>query len=242
MNLPPPNIDPTLFGATDLELHFPARTRGQQPVRALAGVTFNIFPGEAVALVGESGCGKTTLLHCLFGLLTPTSGSVRFRGQEISTLRGTAKQRFRREAQLVFQDAGAALNPRLRIREAVSEPLLAHGLLPRDAARGRAQELLDMVEIPRREHEALPSQLSEGQRHRVVLARALALTPVFLAADEPLSSLDVLTRSRMLDLLLRLREQQRLTMLIVSHDRALVRQFCTRTLAMAAGKLVAAQP
>jgi ABC-type glutathione transport system ATPase component len=211
--------------------------KSEEPVRAVDGVDLQIFPGETVALIGESGSGKTTLASCLFRIVKPTAGKIYFKGEEVWTLEGENLQRFRRQAQFIFQDAEAALDPRQTIGSAVAEPVIAHGLLEKKSARDRACELLQQVGLSERHFHSLPKELSSGQRHRAVIARALALQPKFIAADEPFSSLDVLAKSRLLDLFLSLQQQFELTFLIISHDLALVQKWCDRVVMMHAGRL-----
>ncbi len=231
-----------LVNILDLKKHYPRRNglcnKSKEPVRAVDGVDLQIFPGETVALIGESGSGKTTLAHCLFRIVEPTGGKIYFKGKEVGALEGENLQRFRRQAQFIFQDAEAALDPRQTIGSAVAEPLIAHGLLEKKSAQDRARELLQQVGLGERHANSLPRELSSGQRHRAVIARALALQPNFIAADEPFSSLDVLAKSRLLDLFRSLQQQFELTSLIISHDLALVRKWCDRVITMRAGRIV----
>ncbi len=217
-------------------------TKSTEPVRAVDGVNLKIFLGETVALIGESGSGKTTLAHCLLRIVKPTAGKIYFRGEEVWALQGEKVQQFRRQAQFIFQDADAALNPRRTVGSAIAEPLIAHGLLAKKAAHERACTLLQQAGLDPQCADSLPSELSSGQRHRAVIARALALQPKLIVADEPFSSLDVLAKSRLLDLFLALQRQFDLTLLVISHDLALVQQWCDRVLIMRAGKIAEAQP
>lgn len=207
-------------------------------VRAVETVSLKIFTGETVALIGESGSGKTTLAHCLFRLTPPTAGKILFHGREVWTMQRDELKQFRRQAQFIFQDAGAALNPYLTVGSAIAEPLLAHRVLAKKSAPQRTRELLQQVGLSEQHFDALPSELSSGQRHRVVIARALALQPQFIVADEPFSSLDVLNKSRLLDLFISLQHQLKLTFLFISHDLALVKKFCSRVIVMHQGKVV----
>jgi ABC-type glutathione transport system ATPase component len=227
-----------------LKKYYPRRNgvfaRSKGPVRAVDGVDLQIFPGETVALIGESGSGKTTLAHCLLRIVKPTAGKIYFKGEEVWALAGENLQRFRRQAQFIFQDAEAALDPRQAIGSAVAEPLLAHGLLEKKSAQDRAHELLQQVGLSARHFHSLPRELSSGQRHRAVIARALALQPKLIVADEPFSSLDVLAKSHLLDLFLSLQQQFDLTLLVISHDLALVQQWCSRMIVMRGGKIAEA--
>jgi oligopeptide/dipeptide ABC transporter ATP-binding protein len=236
----------TLVELRDVVKHFPvARSlgevvRGQHPaVRALDGVSFDVGSGDAVAIVGESGCGKTTLGRLMLKLAEPTAGSIAFDGAQLAELSGEGLRAFRRQAQLVFQNPFDALNPRFTIYRAVAEPLLNAGIdkaehLDRVAAAFRRVHLPDLE----RYLDKYPHQLSGGQLQRVVLARALVLTPRFLVADEPVSMLDVSVRAGILALMREVRDTLGLSAVYISHDLALVRYLCERTLVMYLGRIV----
>jgi oligopeptide/dipeptide ABC transporter ATP-binding protein len=214
--------------------------RGEHPaVRALDGVSFDVGSGDAVAIVGESGCGKTTLGRLMLKLVEPTSGSIAFDGAALASLAGESLRGFRRQAQLVFQNPFDALNPRFTIYRAVAEPLLNAGIdkaehMDRVAAAFRRVHLPDLD----RYLDKYPHQLSGGQLQRVVLARALVLTPRFLVADEPVSMLDVSVRAGILALMREVRDAMGLSAIYISHDLALVRYLCERTLVMYLGRIV----
>jgi oligopeptide/dipeptide ABC transporter ATP-binding protein len=230
----------------DVVKHFPvARSlgevvRGEHPaVRALDGVSFDVGSGDAVAIVGESGCGKTTLGRLMLKLVEPTAGSVAFDGAQLAELAGEGLRAFRRQAQLVFQNPFDALNPRFTIYRAVAEPLLNAGIdkaehMDRVAAAFRRVHLPDLE----RYLDKYPHQLSGGQLQRVVLARALVLAPRFLVADEPVSMLDVSVRAGILALMREVRDSMGLSAVYISHDLALVRYLCERTLVMYLGRIV----
>ncbi len=230
----------------DVVKHFPvARSlaemaRGRHPaVRALDGVSFDIGAGNAVAIVGESGCGKTTLGRLMLKLAEPTGGSISFDGAELARLNGNKLRDFRRQAQLVFQNPFDSLNPRFTIYRAVAEPLHNAGVPSaehgeRVAAAFRRVHLVDLD----RYLDRYPHQLSGGQLQRVVLARALVLEPRFLVADEPVSMLDVSVRAGILALMREVRETMGLTAVYISHDLALVRYLCERTIVMYLGTVV----
>jgi peptide/nickel transport system ATP-binding protein len=230
----------------DVVKHFPvARSlgeivRGRHPaVRALDGVSFDVGSGDAVAIVGESGCGKTTLGRLMLKLVEPTAGSIAFDGTALASLAGEDLRAFRRQAQLVFQNPFDALNPRFTIYRAVAEPLLNAGIdraehMDRVAAAFRRVHLPDLD----RYLDKYPHQLSGGQLQRVVLARALVLTPRFLVADEPVSMLDVSVRAGILALMREVRDAMGLSAIYISHDLALVRYLCERTLVMYLGRIV----
>jgi oligopeptide/dipeptide ABC transporter ATP-binding protein len=214
--------------------------RGEHPaVRALDGVSFDVGSGDAVAIVGESGCGKTTLGRLMLKLVEPTAGSIAFDGAALASLAGESLRDFRRQAQLVFQNPFDALNPRFTIYRAVAEPLLNAGIdkaehMDRVAAAFRRVHLPDLD----RYLDKYPHQLSGGQLQRVVLARALVLTPRFLVADEPVSMLDVSVRAGILALMREVRDAMGLSAIYISHDLALVRYLCERTLVMYLGRIV----
>jgi len=236
----------TLVQLRDVVKHFPVSrslgevVRGQWPVvRALEGVSFDIGEGDAIAIVGESGCGKTTLGRLMLKLAEPTTGSIAFAGSALARLNGPALRDFRRQAQLVFQNPFDALNPRFTIYRAVAEPLLNAGIdkaehMDRVASAFRRVHLPDLD----RYLDKYPHQLSGGQLQRVVLARALVLAPRFLVADEPVSMLDVSVRAGILALMREVRDDMGLSAVYISHDLALVKYLCERTLVMYLGRIV----
>ncbi|MCX7362214.1 MAG: ATP-binding cassette domain-containing protein [Alphaproteobacteria bacterium] len=226
--------------------HFPvARSlgeivRGKRPaVRALDGVSFDVGSGDAVAIVGESGCGKTTLGRLMLKLAEPTGGSIAFDGVALGGLSGDGLRDFRRQAQLVFQNPFDALNPRFTIYRAVAEPLV-NARIDKAEHKDRIEKAFRRVHLADfdRYFDKYPHQLSGGQLQRVVLARALVLAPRFLVADEPVSMLDVSVRAGILTLMREIREAMGLTAVYISHDLALVRYLCDRTLVMYLGRIV----
>jgi len=224
--------DPRLE-ATDLMVSFPLP--GGRALRAVDGVTFRVGAGQILGLVGESGCGKTTAARCMAGLLTPQSGAVRLDGTELGARRTTAQ---RRAIQMIFQDPYSSLNPRLTVRRMLRELLAVHRLVPRAAMEERCQELMSLVGLPAAALGRLPGQFSGGQRQRIAIARALATEPRVLIADEPVSSLDVSVQATILRLFADLRDRLGLTMIIISHNLAVVRQLSDQVAVMYLGRVV----
>jgi oligopeptide/dipeptide ABC transporter ATP-binding protein len=211
-------------------------------VKAVDGVDLEIERGRTLGLVGESGSGKTTTGRAIVRLLDPTSGSIRFDGQELATLHGEPLRRLRRRFQMIFQDPYSSLNPRMTIGSIVGEPLEIHGIGSPAERRARVAELLDLVGLSPRIMDRFPHQFSGGQRQRVGVARAIALNPDLIVADEPVSALDVSIRAQILNLLERLQTQVDLTYLVVSHDLAAVRRISDRVAVMYLGRIVENAP
>jgi oligopeptide transport system ATP-binding protein len=213
-----------LLQVRDLKVHFPLQ-RGGRPgavVKAVDGVSVKLDAGRTLALVGESGCGKSTTAYAILGLVAATSGQVLFDGRDITHLTAKERRALTGDMQIVFQDPSAALNPRLSIAQSIAEPMAIAGR-SRSEQRKRVAELIDRVGLPSAFARRLPAALSGGQRQRVVIARALALSPRLLILDEPVSSLDVSIRSQILNLLMELQRDLRLTYLFISHDLSVVR-------------------
>jgi oligopeptide/dipeptide ABC transporter ATP-binding protein len=230
----------SLLEVTDVSVHFRAG-RGAT-VRAVDGVRFAIEPGEVVGLVGESGCGKTTLGRALIGLVPRSGGEIRFDGRPIGSLRGRARRRMCRRAQMIFQDPYGSLNPRLSVGRTLGEPLGIHRLVPRRQRSDRVGELLLSVGLDAGAASRYPHEFSGGQRQRIGIARALAVEPDFVVADEPVSALDVSVQAQIVNLLGELRERRGLTYLFISHDLAVVEHISDRVLVMYVGRIVEELP
>jgi ABC-type oligopeptide transport system ATPase subunit len=211
-------------------------------VTAVNDVSFEIEEGETFGLVGESGSGKTTTGRCLLRLIEPTSGAVFFRGKDVGRFSARQMREARRDMQIVFQDPYASLNPRMRARAVVEEPLVIHRIGDARARKARVEELFDLVGLDPAHLERYPHEFSGGQRQRIGLARALALSPSFVVLDEPVSALDVSVQAQVVNLLMALQERLRLTYLFIAHDLRLVEHICSRTAVMYRGRLVEVGP
>jgi peptide/nickel transport system ATP-binding protein/oligopeptide transport system ATP-binding protein len=233
-----------LVEVRDLVKHFPL-TRGiviQRKigaVRAVDGVSFDIERGETLGIVGETGCGKSTTARLLMRLLQSTSGEIRFDGEDITRIKGAHLKAIRREMQMIFQDPYSSLNPRKTVGSIISEPFVIHKLEPDKAARKRAvQELMETVGLNPEHYNRFPHEFSGGQRQRIGVARALALKPKLLIADEPVSALDVSIQAQVLNLLRDLQREFGLTVVFIAHDLSVVRHMCDRVAVMYLGKVV----
>ena len=207
-------------------------------VRAVDDVSFTIDEGEMFGLVGESGSGKSTTGRCILRLTEPTSGEVLFRGENVLSFSSTRMRQARRDMQIVFQDPYSSLNPRMRVGEIVEEPLVIHGLGSRSERRARAAELFDLVGLEPDHLHRYPHEFSGGQRQRIGIARALALNPALIVADEAVSALDVSIQAQVVKLLLDLQQRLKLTYLFIAHDLRLVENICSRVAVMYLGKIV----
>ncbi len=236
-----------LLDIEDLKTHFPVRSgwffkRQSGVVKAVDGVNLQVNEGEVLGLVGESGCGKSTLAHTIVRLVLPTSGQIRFAGLALQDLSRTALRAIRPRIQMVFQDPYASLNPRRTVFDTLAEPMLAHRLVPRNAVAREVGALMEQVGLAKRSMRKYPHEFSGGQRQRIAVARALALQPQLILADEPVSALDVSVQAQILNLLKSLREQRGLTMLLISHDLSIVRHMSHRIAVMYLGRIVEIGP
>ena len=231
-----------ILSVRDLRKQFSERRgwgrRASEPVRAVDGVSFDIAQGETFGLVGESGCGKTTLSRMLLRLIEPDGGQIHFEGKDALASSGDQLRTFRRRMQLVFQDPTGSLNPRMLVRAIISEPLVVHGIGDRRQQRRRVDEVLERVGLSAPDGDRYPHEFSGGQRQRIGIARALAPEPVLLICDEPVSALDVSIQSQILNLLRDLKEELGLSMLFIAHDLGVVRHVSDRVGVMRGGQLV----
>ena len=207
-------------------------------VKAVDGVSFDVYKGEVLGLVGESGCGKTTISRSILGLTQPTSGSIVFEGKELMGMKKKELRKMRSDLQIVFQDPYSSLSPRMRIAETIAEPMEIQKRGTRKERRQRVEELLEIVGLEKGFADRYPHEFSGGQRQRIGIARVLAADPKFMICDEPVSALDVSVRSQILNLLLQLKEDFGLTMLFISHDLSVVEYICDRIIVMYLGKVM----
>jgi len=231
-----------LLEAEGLVKHFPAaRSLFGRPtafVRAVEGVSFSVKAGETLALVGESGCGKSTVSRLVLRLIEPDGGAIRFEGRDLLALDPAELRAFRRKAQLIFQDPYASLNPRMTVGQILAEPLALHDLVPASSRRERVEQILRMVGLEPRVARRYPHEFSGGQRQRIAIARALAVEPKLIICDEPVSALDVSIRSQILNLLRDLQQRLGLAYIFVSHDLAVVKHIADRVAVMNLGQIV----
>jgi peptide/nickel transport system ATP-binding protein len=241
--------DDTILEVNDLEQHFDVsppplerllRGKPRLALKALDGVSFTIRRGETFALVGESGCGKTTVARCIVGLYRPSAGNIVYDGIDVGRLRQRkAMAPLRRRIQMVFQDPYASLDPRWRVKQIIAEPLMTHGLVAnREELRARVGELLEQVRLSADDGDKYPHEFSGGQRQRISIARALAAQPEFLVCDEPTSALDVSVQAQILNLMKDLQRRLGLTYLFISHNLSVIYQISDRVGVMYLGRLV----
>jgi peptide/nickel transport system ATP-binding protein/oligopeptide transport system ATP-binding protein len=233
----------TIMQVRDLVKHFPIHAgffrRQVGAVQAVDGVSFDVLRGETLGIVGESGCGKSTTARLLLRLMEPTAGSIDFEGKEIAHIKGAELKALRREMQMIFQDPYSSLNPRKTVGSIISDPFVIHGMHKEGGARKKAvQELMDTVGLNPEHYNRYPHEFSGGQRQRIGVARALALKPKLIIADEPVSALDVSIQAQVLNLLRELQRRMGLTLIFIAHDLSVVRHMCDRVAVMYLGRIV----
>ena len=239
-----------LLAVSHLSKHFAVRRnlvdtlrgRGARRLHAVNDVSLTVARGETLGIVGESGCGKSTLARCLVRLYQPDTGEIRFDGQDVLGLRGTARRTYNRQVQMVFQDPFGSLNPRMSVGACLAEALSVHAVVPKTDIARRVGELLDLVHLPADAAERRPHEFSGGQRQRIGIARALAVEPSLIIADEPVSALDVSVQAQIVNLLIELQRRLNLTLVFITHDLRLVRHLTHRVAVMYLGRIVEIGP
>lgn len=231
-----------LLSVSDLKKYFPIRKglfgKTSDFVRAVDGVSFDIKAGETLGLVGESGCGKTTVGRCILQLEEPTSGQIDFMGHSLTELSSSEMRHIRKDIQIIFQDPFASLNPRMKVGAIIEEGLVIHGWKTRRDRRSRVLELLERVGLRAEHYNRFPHEFSGGQRQRIGIARAIALKPRLIICDEPVSALDVSVQAQVINLLNDLQSESGLTYLFIAHDLSVVQHFSDRVAVMYLGKIV----
>ncbi len=232
----------SLLSVENLKVHFPikkgllSKTVGN--VFAVDGVSFTLEKGETIGLVGESGCGKTTTGLAILRLITPTGGQVKFEGRDVSQSSKKEMRSLKKEMQIIFQDPYSSLNPRMTVDQIISDPMDIHGLFPGNERKDRVAHLLERVGLSAEQGKRYPHQFSGGQRQRIGIARALALDPKLIIGDEPVSALDVSIQAQIINLLVDLQQEFKLSYIIIAHDLAVVEHICDRIAVMYLGKIV----
>jgi oligopeptide/dipeptide ABC transporter ATP-binding protein len=240
----------TLLSATKVSKRFPAyrglldvlQRRPKLAVHAVQEVTLDVFAGETLGIVGESGCGKSTLARCLVRLYEPDGGALRFEGKDVLAFTGEARRAFNRQVQMVFQDPYGSLNPRMTVGDALGEALMVHRVVPKPEIAAQVRSLLDLVHLPADAAERYPHEFSGGQRQRIGIARALAVEPKLIIADEPVSALDVSVQAAIVNLFMELQDRLGLTLVFITHDLRLVRHMTHRVAVMYLGRIVELGP
>jgi oligopeptide/dipeptide ABC transporter ATP-binding protein len=236
-----------LLQITNLSKYFPVtrgviKSRKIGDIKAVDRISFDVYAGETLGLVGESGCGKTTTGRVILKLIEPSGGQITYNSQDITHFDKRAMAPLRRQLQIIFQDPYASLNPRITVGEAIGEPLVAHGMATRTEARERVLELLRVVGLASFHYNRYPHEFSGGQRQRVGIARSLVMNPQFIVADEPVSALDVSIRAQIINLLQHIQAEFQLTFLFISHDLGVVRHLSDRVVVMYLGRLAEMAP
>jgi len=231
-----------LLQIQNLHVRFPVRAgllqRTVAEVKAVNGVSINVNKGEAFGIVGESGCGKTTIARAILRLVDATEGSIHYDGDDVTAFKGQQLAPFRKKVQAIFQDPFSSLNPRKTTKDIIGEPLRVHKLVNGSGLQGRIRELLELCELPARFAELYPHEMSGGQRQRVGIARALAMEPEMIVCDEAVSALDVSIQAQIINLLEHLRKELALTYIFIGHDLSVVRHLCNRVAVMYLGRIM----
>lgn len=231
-----------LIEIKDLKKYFPVEAgffkRKVADLKAVDGVSFSITEGESIGLVGESGCGKTTVGRCVLRLIEPTEGSIFFEGNDITEIGKNELRSVRSQMQLIFQDPYSSLNPRLTVGDIITEPLIVHNLVDKSEINDRVQRLMLDVGLSPSQSRRYPHEFSGGQKQRISIARALSVVPKFIVADEPVAALDMSIRAQILNLMKDLQDKYQLTYLIISHDLTIIKHMCSRIMVMYLGNLV----
>jgi oligopeptide/dipeptide ABC transporter ATP-binding protein len=238
-------VSEPLLAVEDLRVHFPGRKslfRQGPAIRAVDGVSFTVAASEVVGLVGESGCGKTTIGRAILRLIEPTAGAVRFAGRDILGLSAGEMTALRRRMQIIFQDPYASLNPRMTVRDMLAEALHLHGMGRRAERPQRIRSLLDKVGLPASAMDRYPHEFSGGQRQRIGIARALAVGPAFIVADEPVSALDVSIQAQIINLLQDLQQEMGLAILFIGHDLSVIEYISDRVIVLYLGHVMEVAP
>jgi len=230
-----------LLAAKDLVKEFAVKSGAlgeKRTLKAVAGVDFELVPGETLGLAGESGCGKSTVARLLTGLTPPTAGSVLYRGKDLATLNREEMARFRKDVQMIFQDPFSSLNPRMRVADIIGEPLVIHNIGTASDRRGRVMALMERVGLSPDQLTRFPHEFSGGQRQRIGIARALAVSPKLIIADEPVSALDISIQAQIINLLQGVKRDLNLSFLFITHDLSVLRHLSDRVAIMYLGRIV----
>lgn len=241
--MPTPDTEQPILRVEDIRVYFSSYSKNSfvktiSHTKAVDGVSFEIKSGETLGLVGESGCGKSTLARAILRLVPITSGSVYYNGKDISRIKDKAFKALRKDLQMVFQDPYASLNPRMTVRKILSEPIIEHKIVPKSDINKELCSLMALVGLSPKMFNKFPHEFSGGQRQRIAIARALALKPKILVADEPVSALDISIQAQILNLISDIQKQMSLSLIFISHNMSVVRHICSKVAVMHSGRIV----